>query len=96
MEHIHGHFRDGVPPGSARPDFFVIDHMCENGLISRSDHKLAMEYTERPYCEGLKPLGWEPEEKKLQRERDLQQPYDIGKEERTRRREHSRLKGKGR
>ena len=96
MEHIHDHLRDGMPAESARPDFFVIDHMRANGLISPADHRFATDYTERPPLDGLKPLGWEPVEKKLKRERGLQQPYDLDREERTRRREHSTVKGKGR
>lgn len=95
MEHIHDHFRNGVLAEVARPDYFVINHMYNKGLMSDKDYTHLTKYTERPYCPDLVPLGWEPEEKKMRKERSEQLHHDLDREKRIQRRENRTQKGKG-
>jgi hypothetical protein len=95
MEHIRDHLRDGVAAESARPDPFVIKHMRGKGKIDPAQHNDTTDREEEPYCPGLKPRGFVPLGKVMKRERALQEAYDLGKEERLRRRENSTHKGKG-
>jgi hypothetical protein len=95
MEHIRDHLRDGVAAESARPDPFVIKHMRGKGKIDPAQHNDTTDREEEPYCPGLKPRGFVPFGKVMKRERALQEAYDLGKEERLRRRENSTHKGKG-
>lgn len=48
MFHVAEHFENGKTYDDLRPDFFVVEHMRKNGLLSEEDFKLAMEFTERP------------------------------------------------
>jgi hypothetical protein len=50
-----------------RPDYFVIDHMWQNGLPSPRDYAQAMEYTERKYIDGLVAL--DREKRQMKREK---------------------------
>jgi hypothetical protein len=65
-------------------------HMRANELISVADYRYLTKYSERPPCSGLVPDNWEPPEKILKNERDLQKPIDIRKEERRRRQRKQR------
>jgi hypothetical protein len=95
MDHIHLHFQEGASAETARPDFFVVNHMRAHGLITRVVHDHLMTYTERPFVDGLQPLGWESEEKKKKREKDLTQEHNLEKEKRLQKRMAARTKGKG-
>ena len=85
MDHIHDHFRDGLLFECARPDFFVLKHMSRHGLLSREKHDYLTAFSERPLVDGLKPFGWEPDERKVKRERGLRVEHDLNKERRSRR-----------
>ncbi|KAF8856423.1 hypothetical protein BDZ45DRAFT_476350 [Acephala macrosclerotiorum] len=52
MYHVAEHFENGQTYEDLRPDFFVVEHMRENGLLSEEDFKFAMHITERPKCDG--------------------------------------------
>jgi hypothetical protein len=97
MLHISSHFEARVPSNYPRPDFFVIEHMHANGLISLADYTEAREYTERPHCDGLVPRDFQTEDMKRKKEKELQGVHDLDKEERTRRKEtrHKGPRGKG-
>jgi hypothetical protein len=96
MLHIGSHLQARESPDSVRPDFFVINHMRANGLSSRADYTYANKFTERPYCPGLVPLGYETAEMKMKKERDLQEYHDLDKEKRLLRRENRTHKGRSR
>jgi hypothetical protein len=91
MEHIQEeHLNKGTSPNSARPDFALLKHMRANELMSVADYRHLTKYSERPPCPGLVPDDWEPPEKILKNERDLQKAVDIRKEERRRRQRKQR------
>jgi len=94
MLHIGGHLQNFIPTGSVRPDFFVIDHMWANGLVSAKDYDYAMTYTERPHCNGLVPLGYKTREMKQKMENSMRQIYDLKNEDQLRRKEKQNVKGK--
>lgn len=82
MDHIHDHFRGGELAATARPDFFVLNHMQMHGLISREKHDHLTTYSERPFVDGLRPRGWEPDSRRYRRERETQVEHDLQKERR--------------
>lgn len=95
QEHIQQHLVDGASPDSARPDFALLKHMHANKLMTLADYKYLTKYNERPKCSGLVPDNWEPPEKILKNERDLQERFDISKQERLRRKEKRKHQGRG-
>ncbi|KIN08822.1 hypothetical protein OIDMADRAFT_108461, partial [Oidiodendron maius Zn] len=64
----------------ARPDYFVLDHMLHNDLLSFGTYNALTEYTERPACGYLVPLGHETQEMRLKRERDSWNIGNLAKE----------------
>jgi hypothetical protein len=82
MLHIHEHLESFTPADYMRPDFWVIEHMGKYGLISPEDFLHAVKGTERPYCEDLYPLDYEMPEDSRKKEKDLQQPLDLQRENR--------------
>lgn len=94
MVHIGGHLQDLRPAESLRPDYFVLDHMRANGLVSVEDYNHAMTYTERPHCNGLVPLGYRTREMKCKIENGLREFHDLQKEDRHRRRLMRKVQGK--
>jgi len=92
MLHIHEHLEDLTPSDHMRPDFWVIEHMQQYGLISTEDHTHAVQGTERPYCENLYPLDYETPDMVNKKERDSRERYDVGKEDRQRRKEGKKEK----
>lgn len=92
MIHIGYHFRDLQSYEETRPDYFLLEYLTDNNLISSEDYTHAIKYTERPHCDGLVPYGFETREMKESKDRDQQEPYDLEKERRQKRREDKRGK----
>ncbi|KAF4976562.1 hypothetical protein FZEAL_6796 [Fusarium zealandicum] len=61
MHHIAWHFRNGWSGSQMRPDFFFLDHVHENGLITEEVFQQAKRYHEVPQIPNLYPSGWRPE-----------------------------------
>ncbi|TVY62822.1 hypothetical protein LSUE1_G009556 [Lachnellula suecica] len=100
MVHIGAHFLeyrrlDGVEVNHPRPDFWTLEHMFREGLMSREDHSEVIGYSERPPCDNMYPLGYKSPEMIAREERDTIATHDIEKEERQRKKEHQARKGKG-
>jgi len=83
-----------MPDESMRPDYFVIEYMWANGLLSIEDYTSAMRYTERPHCDGLVPFGHKTPEMSRKEEKSREQKYDLDKENRQMRRQRGKGKGK--
>jgi hypothetical protein len=105
MVHIGGHFReyrraDGGELYHRYPDFWTLEHMCIKDLMSADDYAYATKYSQRPHCDNTYPLGYKTPEMLASQERNSRASYDLGKEDRQRRREKERglgkHKGKGR
>jgi hypothetical protein len=90
MLHIFDHLAAFTPSDQMRPDFWVIEHMQKYGLISSEDHAHSEQGTERPHSDNMYPLDWKPQDMLDREDREVQQPYDMGKE----RRQMDREKGK--
>ena len=88
MIHVAAHLEELTPSKYIRPDFEVIEHMREHGLISKDDYAYALKGTERPYCANTYPLDYELPGMQEKEQRELQAPYDMRNEERQRRRGH--------
>jgi hypothetical protein len=94
MHHIADHFEDGYPIEHARPDFALLDHLRDNSLITNEQYENAIKSQEGIFVEGLRPLGYIPEQTRFQKHFSVIENWiihDIDKEERKWRR-----KGKGR
>jgi hypothetical protein len=65
-------------------------------IITHEDYKSAIRNTERPYCDGLVPFGYETKDMRTKQERSLREVHDAHKEERYRLRQRREVKGKGR
>jgi hypothetical protein len=81
MIHIGSHLAEGSCNGF-QPDFWVIEHMSGNDLLSKDDYTWAMQHARKPKFEDLV-------HEKVERKRNT-----LQKEDRQRRRE--KQKGKGR
>jgi hypothetical protein len=92
MLHIGAHYAGGMQYEQLRPDYFVIDHMWQNGLPSPRDYAQAMEYTERKYIDGLVAVGHKTKEMRRKEERSLEDRHNLDREKRQMKRE----KGTGR
>ncbi|KAF4631778.1 hypothetical protein G7Y89_g6351 [Cudoniella acicularis] len=95
MMHIGGHFYNRRQLGAdhPRPDYFLLDHMRNIGILSVKDYEDLVQYTERPYCDNLYPLGFVPPETKERKDREIResrQIHDLGKERRQMKRERSK------
>ncbi|RSL45535.1 hypothetical protein CEP53_010740 [Fusarium sp. AF-6] len=60
MRHIASHFRNGCSMDEIRPDFFFLDHVHQNGLISEDMFQYAKRFHEVPQIPNLYPAGWRP------------------------------------
>ncbi|ESZ96888.1 hypothetical protein SBOR_2753 [Sclerotinia borealis F-4128] len=94
MVHSREHLLDQET--NIRPDFFVIDYMWKNGLMSEADYIVAGQYTERPFVPGLVRKGFETPEAKSKRERESKIPHNLQKEERDCKRSSHKHNGKER
>ena len=99
MVHIGAHFReyrraDGGEVNHGYPDFWTLEHMYTNGLMSADDYAHATRYSQRPHCDNLYPLGYKTPEMRASEERNSHASYDLGKENRQRRRERERGSGR--
>ncbi|KAH8600762.1 hypothetical protein B0O99DRAFT_502638, partial [Bisporella sp. PMI_857] len=80
MMHIEGHYKNlecGI-----RPDFFVIEYMGRNNLISAEDLSFFMAYSERPSCGNLVPLSAQNNDMSLRKERKFWTSHDLREERR--------------
>lgn len=87
MLHIFDHLAALTPSEYMRPDFWVIEHMKGYGLLSSEDHAHAVQGTERPYCDNMYPLDWKPQDMLAREDKDSQETYEIGREDRQRRKD---------
>lgn len=94
MLHIGSHLETFASSETIRPDYFVIEHMREHGLISGEDYDHALKGTERPHCAYLYSLDYEPQDMEMRRERALQQPHNMRSEDKQRRKEKKNGKSK--
>ena len=92
MLHIGAHFMEGMQYEQMRPDYFIIDYMWQNALLSRRDYEQAMNYTERKYVDGLVAVGHKTKEMRRKEERSLEDRHNLDREKRQMKRE----KGTGR
>jgi hypothetical protein len=92
MLHIGEHFQDFTPYERMRPDYWVIEHMWENRVISAEDYTYAKKHTERPHLAHTYSLNYETPAMLAKKEKVEQQPHDLGKEKRRMERE-SKQKG---
>lgn len=88
MLHINDHFANNET--ILRPDFWVLEHMKRNGLISPEDYHMAMGYTERPKLKTRVPFSYQTDAMKRKVERSLEERDDVGKERRQMRKERRR------
>lgn len=93
MLHIGSHWAEFSTDEDTRPDFWVVAYMKENQLISREDYAHVMKHTERPYCDGLVPSDYETPVMKVKKEKNLQIPHDLQKEDREKKK--ARQNGNG-
>lgn len=94
MLHIKEHFAQRAGDARLRPDFWVIDHMRMNNLMTLEDYNQIMQYTERPKCTCLVPKGYQTDEMKRKVEKSLEQRHDLQKEKREMRKESQRRNGR--
>ena len=102
MPHIADHFRFGWTIDTSRPTFAVFRHMHDNGCISAEDYAHCMNYTERPFVDGLRPADYIPreiiEKEEIAWQRDNRVIVTETREEKRRRRamqKGSRQHGEG-
>jgi hypothetical protein len=94
MLHIGAHMQNFTPHNQRRPDYFILEYMWANGLVSVEDYSDAMSYSERPHCSHLVPLGHETSDMILKKEGNLRQVHDLAKEKRLMMNAKRRGKGK--
>jgi len=87
MIHIASHLQNLEPFETTRPDYFLLDYLLENTLISETDYSYATQYTERPKCDGLVPHGYETKKMRESRKRSQCEVHDLKKERRQIQRE---------
>jgi hypothetical protein len=95
MLHIGAHYASDMQYEQLRPDYFVIDYMWQNRLLSPTEYGLAMNYTERKYVDGLVAVGHKTKEMRRKEERSLEQRHNLDREKRQIRREKGTSRGKG-
>jgi hypothetical protein len=95
MLHIGTHYAGSMQYEQLRPDYFVIDYMWQNGLLSPRDYEQAMNYTERKHVDGLVAVGHKTKEMRRKEERSLEQRHNLDREKRQIKREKGTSKGKG-
>jgi hypothetical protein len=104
MNHIGQHFYDNRILGGSlethpRPDYHLLEHFNRIGILDNEHYNAAIQYTERPSCEGLQRRGFvtpEQRERQAKEERESREHYDQAKEDRQRKREDRERRGKGR
>ncbi|KAF4336507.1 hypothetical protein FBEOM_9639 [Fusarium beomiforme] len=64
MHHIAKHFRNGFSGSQMRPDFYLVDHLYQNGLIDEFMYARAKAYHEASEVQipNLYPAGWRREQ----------------------------------
>jgi hypothetical protein len=87
MLHIGAHYAGGMQYEQLRPDYFVIDYMWQNALLSCEDYELARKYTERKHCDGLVAVGHKTKEMRRKEERSLEDRHNLDQEKRQMKRE---------
>lgn len=96
MEHIHSHIMhdDRLTSRDVRPDFYVLKHLYETGLISEETYHYAMNYEELPRSLRLPESSAAAPSSSYRQAGPLDrgQPYDHQKEERRERRHKRELK----
>ena len=95
MLHIGSHLANLTPYEHMRPDYGVIEHMWENGLISAEDYAYAKEHTERPYLDHAHSLDYQTPAMLNQKEKELQQRHNLDNEKRLMKKEAKREGKKG-
>ncbi|KAF7543200.1 hypothetical protein G7Z17_g10924 [Cylindrodendrum hubeiense] len=61
MHHIAGHFRtQGLRADQMRPDYYFLDHIHRQRLISEDQFTQAASFHELPQIPNLYPEGWRP------------------------------------
>lgn len=97
MLHIAGHLQDRRRPSENRPDFFLLDHMLQEGLLEQEVYDEVVKYSERPPCDGLVDRSFEIPERvkeRLAKERMRGSLHDLRKERRELGKMKDRRKGK--
>lgn len=94
MQHIADHFHGGLRVEHTRPDFHVIEYMRKKNILSVEDYKVAIRFSERPYCDGLVDRGYRPPERKWEEDRRIVEIHNQAKEDRDRRRAKDAKKGR--
>jgi hypothetical protein len=94
MLHIGAHYASGMQYEQLRPDYFVIDYMWQNGLLSSRAYGQAMNYTERKPVDGLVAVGHKTKEMRRKEERSREQRHNLDWEKRQMKREKATCKGK--
>lgn len=77
MYHIFDHLQYFVAPENQRPDYFLLDHMWQKGLLNNESYRYLTRFTERPYCPNLVPFDYEPPERISKREINSMLPVDL-------------------
>jgi len=96
MRHIADHYRRLERFEHSGPDFFVIEYMRQKRIIGVDDYKWAMRHTERHDCDSLVDFGHKIAEMRRKEGKSSEEPYDLEKGDRHRRRHiSSKSKGKG-
>ena len=95
MFHIGAHYAGGMQYENLRPDYFVIDYMWRNHLLSPEDYDWAIKHTERKHCDGLVAVGHKTKEMRRKEERSHEQRHNLDWERRKIKREKGIGKGKG-
>ena len=101
MLHIGAHYAGGMLYEQWRPDYFVIDYMRQNALLSHRDYEQAIKYTaaERPDYDGLVAVRHKTKEMRRKEEKSLEQRHNLDREKRQMKREKGtgigKEKGKG-
>lgn len=95
MYHIAGHIMRRGSAHGMKPDYFVLDYLRDIGVLKQDDYEYQVSYTERPYCDGLLPLGSSiPGSRTSSKTNDIRD--DLEAERRLLRREKDKDKGKRR
>lgn len=80
--HIASHYENFELRETSRPDYYLLDYLLQTKLITEGDYKHAIQFTERPRCDGLVDYGFETNEMVLKRERNGMQPHNLALEKR--------------
>ncbi|RGP76037.1 hypothetical protein FLONG3_5428 [Fusarium longipes] len=84
MHHIAKHFRRGVTERQIRPDFYLLDHLHNYGLINEETFQREKMHHEAPQMSGLHPAGWRPEQRPVQDQIEISRSRHRGSSTRNR------------